>query len=187
MKIQDRYSTAVHSSSLKSRADTSMSDTDVLGAMGIADRDLERGFTSDGTAVRPAPLAVSLERLFAGDNTAAHGIVRTLAAMAFDYSYRVKVKLSRVVAHDMACACLAWHRNGTCRPCGGHGLTLIPGSKTHSGHECQACRGTGKVLFDRQFRQEHQIVARWLIAEMERESGRAGPQAMRLLAPTLDL
>lgn len=40
MKIQDRYSSAVHSSNLQSRSETTMSDTDVLGAMGIADRRL---------------------------------------------------------------------------------------------------------------------------------------------------
>ena len=192
-KITDRYATAVHSSNLKvtkeaHKADArSSDDVEILGAMGLADRDLTRGYMTDGTPVKPAPLAVSLERLFVGDNTAAHAIVRTLAQMAFGYSRRIRVKLQRPTAHDMACACLAWHRNGTCRACGGHGQTLIPGSKTHSGHECQVCRGTGKVLFDTQFRHEHRPIARWLVDEMEKEMSRAAPQAMRLLADSMNL
>jgi hypothetical protein len=99
----------------------------------------------------------------------------------------MRIKISRPVAHDMACACLAWHRNGRCTACGGHGLTLIPGTKTHSEHECQPCRGSGKVLFDQQFRQDHQQLARWLVSEMERAAGRAGPIAMRSLADDMEL
>lgn len=193
MNITDRYTTAVHSSNLKVSKEAhkqntqSSDDVEILGAMGLADRDLTRGYMTDGTPVKPAPLAVPLARLFSGDNNAAYDIVRQLADMAFDYSRRIKVKLQRPIAHDMACACLAWHRNGTCRPCGGHGFTLIPGSKTHSGHECQGCRGTGKISFESQFRQEHQPIARWLVTEMERESGRAAPQAIRLLSSSMDL
>ena len=193
MKITDRYATAISSSNLKAskeahKAESHVSDDiEILGAMGLADRDLTRGFMTDGTPVKPAPLAVALERLFAGDNNAAHDIVRKLASMAYAYSRGIRVKLNRPTAHDMACACLAWHRNGRCRPCGGHGLTLIPGSKTHSSHACQECKGTGMVPFDKQFRPEHREIAHWLVMQMQRELGRAGPQAMRLLSNTMDL
>lgn len=186
MAITDRYASAVHSSSLKTKADTVMGDTDVLGAMGIADRVLTTGRDHDRN-VHPAPLAVPLARLFSGDNRAAYEIVRTLAGMAFDQSWVMHIKIGQAQAKDMAKACLAWYRDGVCKPCGGHGETLIPGSKTHSGHNCQACRGTGKIPFESQFRQEHQQLARWLVAEMERECGRAGPIAMAKIAPTLEL
>lgn len=36
MKIQERYSAAINSKSLVSDPDTTWSDTDVLGAMGLA-------------------------------------------------------------------------------------------------------------------------------------------------------
>lgn len=186
MAITDRYNSAVRSSNLKTQPSTT-GDTDVLGAMGLADRDLCRGHDSAGERVHPAPLAVPLQRLFAGDNRVAPEIVQILATMAFEQSWVLHIKIKRTTAEDMARACLAWHRDGVCKPCGGHGETLIPGTKTHSGHACQACRGTGKIPFDSQFRQTHQPLARWLVAEMERASGQAGPRAMRLLADRMDL
>lgn len=195
--IRERYSSAVHSGSLTVDEKTTYSDSDVLGAHGLADKHLTAGFVTTGPdgqgyPVKPAPLAVGLERLFAGDNSATHAIVRALAEMVFEQSWVEKVKLSRVQADDMARACLAWHRGGTCKACGGHGKTLIPGTKTHSDHDCQACydrrlgAATGKIPFERNFRQEWQPLARWLVVEMERESGRAGQAAMRAIAPKLD-
>lgn len=186
-KIQNRYSSAVHSSNLNVDGRTYMSDSDTLGAYGIADRVLTTGQTSDGTPVRPCPLAVPLERLFAGDNRAAHDIVRMLADMAFEHSFSLEVKISKPHAADMARACLAWHRDGACKPCGGHGKSLITGTKTLSERDCPDCRGSGKRMFEREFRPEQRELARWLVAEMTRASGYAGPQAMRALAPQLNL
>jgi len=143
----------------------------MLGAMGLADKALISGRHSDGTPCRPAPLAVALERLFTGDNSAAYAIVHLLADQAL----------------RMAQACLAWHRNGACRPCGRLGQTLIPGTRTLSGHDCQVCRGTGKVLFEKQFHQAHQELARWLLSEMTRDAGRVGPVAMKKLAENFNL
>jgi hypothetical protein len=185
--IDQRYASAVHSKSLSVDEKTTMSDTDVLGAMGLAARVLEDGRTWDGKPVRPAPLAVPLARLFAGDSNAAHEIVRTLATMAFDQSFAYGIKIAKPMCEDMAKSCLAWHRNGICRRCGGHGLSLIPGTKTLSDRACVHCKGSSKVPFERNFRQEWQPLARWLVVEMRRESSRAGPQAMRSLAATLNL
>lgn len=187
MKINDRYASAVHSSNLGVDGKTVMSDSDVLGAMGIAGRVLTVGHTSDGTPVKPVPLAVPLERLFSGDNRAAYEIVRMMGQMAFEHSFAIKVKINRVTATDMAKACLAWHRDGLCKPCGGRGKTLIPGTKTLSERDCPHCRGTGKIPFEQKFRPEHRDLARWLVAEMARAAGHAGPAAMRALAPSLDL
>lgn len=181
MKILDRYSGAVNSSNLAVDAKTTFSDSDVLGAMGIADRRL----TYDER--HPHSLAVKLARLFMGDNKAAREIVAVLAEMAFKKRSAMKVKLKRVQAKDMAKAALAWHRDGTCKPCGGHGKTLIPGTKTLSDHECQPCLGSGKMPFERQFKVEHRELARWLVVEMETEMGVAGPAAMMALAPKLEL
>jgi len=195
-KIQDRYASAVHSSNLVVDGKTYMGDSDVLGAMGIADRVLTQGMTSDGTPVRPSPVAVPLERLFAGDNRAAYEIVRILAEMAHEHSFKLKTKISRVHCADMARACLAWHRDGTCKTCEGRGYALIPGTKTMSERECQECcpshvparwRTPGKMPFEREFRPEWRELARWLVSEMARASGHAGPAAMRALAPQLNL
>jgi len=191
MGISDQYARAVNSKNLKSEERTTQSDADVLGAMGLADRTLSTGWKTtapgEGYPVRPSKLAVPLERLFKGDNGAAHEIVRILSDMVFVKSWDLQVRISRLAAADMACACLAWHRNGTCKPCGGHGLTLIPGVPSLSGHQCPVCRGTGKILLEKQFRPEHHDLVRWLVDEMTREVGRAGNAAMRSLAPTLEM
>ena len=193
MKITDRYASAIHSSRLVTSREndkdgqTTVEDLDAIGAYAWADRDLTRGHDSSGNAVRPAPLAVPLERLFAGDHRAAHEIVGMMSDMVWRRAREVRVKINHLQAHDMACACLAWCRNGTCKSCGGHGKTLIPGSKSFSDHDCQPCVGTGKLVFNSAFRREHRELASWLVAELEREMGRAGPQAMRVLAPKLEL
>jgi DnaJ-class molecular chaperone len=171
-KILDRYASAVHSSNLASKPMTVFSDSDVLGAAGLAGK-------RNG-------LAMALCRLFSGDNTAAHDLVRTMAEMVCGKSRALGVKLKRPQAVDMARAVLAWKRDGVCRPCGGHGFELIPGTKTVGGTSCRHCRGTGKLLFDRQFTLERLSVARWLLAEIEREQGKAGAAAMAKLAPRLD-
>lgn len=194
MSIKTRYAGAVHSSNLKHTSElnrndekTQSSDADVLGAMGIADRALTTGKNSDGTPVRPAPLAVPLERLFAGDNNAIYGIVRELADMAYRKSFELRIKISRPASVDMARACIAWVRDGRCKSCGGHGYDLIPGTPSLSGHQCAACKGTGKVPMTKEFRQLQLPLALWLLDEIARESGRAGPQAMKVLAPSLNI
>lgn len=192
-KITDRYVTAVHSSNLKvsreldKTTETVADDTDALGAYGLADRDLERGHRSDGSPVKPAPLAVPLERLFAGDRNAAYDIVRQLSAMLYDHSFDVRVKISRVQCTDIAKACLAWHRDGVCKACGGHGYSLIPGVPSLSSHTCPTCRGTGKIRLSAVFGVKNLALAQWLIDEMTREAGRAGPEAMKRLSSAMDL
>ena len=79
MGIVDRYAGAVRSSDLKSEERTTHSDSDVLGAMGVADRRL----THDRNPRWQSPLSVPLLRLFMGDNHAASQIVAILADMAW--------------------------------------------------------------------------------------------------------
>ena len=172
-----------------------MSDTDVLAAMAFADRALTTGKrwarTKQGEpprqdAVRPEPLAIPLARLFAGDNQAAHVLTRIMAKEVYDHSFTMRVRITRHAAFDMARACLAWSRDGVCRTCGGHGKTLIPGTKTHSEHDCQSCQGAGRIPLERNFRQEHRDLARWLVAEIERQIARPWAEAARSLARDMD-
>lgn len=173
MRITDRYSTAIHSSNLKSEERTFNSDTDVLAAVAFASR--------------VHPLAAALTRLFAGDNGAAPEIIETLAKMSWKKARTMGVKLAYVQAEDLARACLAWHRDGVCKPCKGHGNLLMPGSTTIGSQECKACRGTGRMPFEKNVAPGLRPMATWLQAEMQREQSRAGPEAMKYLASSLDL
>lgn len=173
MNIRDRYATAVHSSNLKSEAKTFQSDSDVIGAYGLAGK--------------RSPLATALERLFTGDNRASREIVAIMAEMSWGKAKSLKVKQTRVQSEDMARMVLAWHRDGTCKPCGGHGYDIVPGTLTIGNMECKHCRGTRKIPFEKQFKPEHRILARWLLVHIEKEQSVAGPAAMRALAPMLEL
>ena len=186
-----RYSTAVHARSLKPDPRSVGSDLDVLGAYGLADRQLTEGYVRTGEGkgfdIKPVPLAVPLERFFSGDRKAAHSIVEELARMAVEESWRQHVKLGRASAHDMACACLAWHTDGRCRACGGHGYEKIKGTTTLGIHECGTCKGAGKIPFEQEFPGKWVLIARFLVVEMERASGIAGQRAMSALAKRMDL
>ena len=194
MSISSRYHSAVHAKSLrpdshKGDIGTQYTDTDVLAAYGRAAAHLERGRDAKGDRIRPAPLAVPLERLLAGgsSNSTVHEIVAIMSDMVISQSWKMKIKISRPAAHDMACMCLAWYRHGACRQCGGHGFDLQPGTPSLSSHQCKHCKGTGKVLIDLQFKPEIVPLSRWLLTEMERETGRAGEAAMKALASRMDI
>ena len=172
MRFDDRYSSAIHSSNLKSKPDTHSSDSDVLGAAGLAGK--------------RAPLAMALLRLLSGDNHASRDVVDIMAGMLDGKAYRMQVELTRVEAADMARAVLAWVRDGVCTPCGGLGFQRIEGAPSLSEHVCQACRGTGKRPFEREFPMVRVLLAQWMLAEVERELATAGPAAMAALAPRLE-
>lgn len=172
MRFDDRYSTAVRASNLKSDARTTHAPSDVIAAAGMAGK--------------TEALSMALLRLFVGDNRASVEIVAIMSERAWGKAQAIGVKLKRHQAEDMARMVLAWHRDGVCKACHGHGYELIDGAPSLSGQQCKACRGTGKVLFAPQFRRDHVEVAEWLCAEIERESGRAAPLAMRALADQMD-
>lgn len=174
MRFDDRYSTAVRASNLRGEPETHASSTDVLGAAALAGKS--------------SALAMALLRLFVGDNTMAREIVDIMAGMLIGKAWHFDaLVLARVQAEDIARQVLAWHRDGVCRACGGHGFALIPGTKLLGEHACTECRGTGRVPFDAAFTMETLHLARWLLAEVERETAKAGPAAMACLAPRLDL
>ena len=141
---------------------------DVVGAVGLAGK--------------RAPLATALLRLFVGDNRAARDIVHIMASMLVGKAYRLGNEIARVQAEDMARAVLAWHRDGRCKHCDGHGFLKLDGAPGLSDQQCSHCRGTGRVPFDRQFPMERLELARWLAAEVEREQQIAGAAAMRHLS-----
>jgi hypothetical protein len=172
MKIDDRYASAVRSSNLKSKPETTLSDSDVLGAAGLA--------------AQQQPLAIALARLFAGDNKAAREIVALLAEFARGRALRRRLVLKRTESVDVARAVLAWHRDGVCRACGGHGYLIFVGSPHLSSTDCPACKGTGKRLFEKAFIAAQVDIAHEVLQLLERELGRAGPAAMAKLAPRLD-
>jgi len=173
MKITDRYASATRSSCLTVDERTTFSDTDVLGAMGLA--------------AKAFPLAVLLQRLFLGDNGASKLIVGKLELMAWHRARPLRVKLTLQEARGMAQQCLHWHRDSACKACGGHGKLVIEGSTTLGEFTCNVCHGTAKVPFESQFKVEWRELAKWLVGEMEREQSQAGPEAMKRLAPRLSL
>jgi hypothetical protein len=170
MKVLERYAAAVNSDNLAVDARTTWADSDVLGAAGLA--------------ARYEPLGVALVRLFADGKP--EQAVAILTDMAFKRARTVKVKLSQVQAGDLSRAVLGWYRHGTCQPCGGTGFQMIPGTPMQ-GDECPHCKGTGRLLFDRQFPGEALELARWLSGEIDRAQVAAGRAAMAMLAPTLTL
>lgn len=178
MKILDRYASAIRSSSLKHDDRSTHAATDVLGAFGFADKKLSK---------EGLDLAVPLTRLFLGDKAASRDIVRILATMARGKAPALRTDITQGQAEDMARACLSWHRDNACKACGGHGQMVIKGSTTIGGAICKACRGTGQIPFEKLFRHDWRDLARWLVSEMEREQGHAGPAAMKALGASLSL
>ena len=173
MKMIDRYSTAMHAGNLASKPETTWSDTDVLGAMGLA--------------ARHEPLGVAIARMLYGGGQA--DVLAIIAEETFEQSFRMhskrtQYKITRVQAEDIATAVLSWYRHGTCQPCGGTGFARIKDTPS-LGSECKHCAGTRKVLFEKQFRHEWRELARWLHDQINQTQSRAGQVAMQKIAPTL--
>lgn len=169
MKILDRYASAVHAKSLKSDPRTAWSDTDVLGAAGYA--------------AKHQPLGIALARMLSGGGTSS--VIEVMTDHVFERSFKVKCRVTELQARDIATAVLSWYRFGTCQPCGGTGYKLIPGTPS-LGDECPRCRGTGKIDFDAQFRDDWLGLAKWLAGEIEKSQAQAGDAAMRALASSMD-
>jgi hypothetical protein len=194
-QLPERYRSAIHTSDLGSEAKTFRSDSDVVGAYGLADKHLSAGYVTTGPGqgyhIPTSPLSVPLERLFGGDNRASGEIVQILAGMVWKQARRFDCKLDALGALDMAKECLAWHRHGTCKPCGGRAYQLIPGTVSLSSIPCEPCGGTGRIPFEDAIDpskrdQPRRELARWAVSEMERAMGRAGPAAMAAIAARME-
>ena len=169
---RDRYASAVNSSNLSVKAETTYSDTDVLTAMGLA--------------ARHHPLGAALQRLFVDGK--ARECVDLMAKMARDHSFKVKARMSPFQSQRLAQKVLAWYRHGVCEDCGGTGKEIIIEPKPHlSEDDCQSCRGTGRRLFEPNFTAETLVVAIWLKDEVSKHQALAGRAAMIAIGATLDL
>lgn len=177
-QFDERYSAAIRTSSLKSIERTTRSASDLCAAAAFA------SVPNVVTGRRGHPLAMALERLFVGDGRAARSIVAILADSACNKAAELRIKptFSRVRAVDIARAVLAWHRDGRCKACGGHGFVRMANAPSLSDVACGACKGTARIDFDGQFRGEDAIIAHWLLSEVQRELSEAGTRAMACLA-----
>jgi hypothetical protein len=169
MRLLERYSQAVNSDNLSVDARTTWSDTDVLGAAGLAGKH--------------NPLGLALTRLFA-DGRPEYALAH-LTDMAFKRARTLDMRFSRPEAIELAQAVLGWHRFGTCQPCGGTGFMVIKDTPVH-GDECSHCRSTGQIPFDPQFAPAWLDLARWLSDEIGRAQASAGSDAMRALADRME-
>lgn len=158
MGALDRYVSATHSSNLKVEERTTHSDSDMLGAMGLA--------------AKRKPLAAALARLYAGDNHAAAGVITALADQL--ERHPPARDLCRLVKEDIARSVMAWHRDGVCKSCEGHGHLTILGAPVLSGMECKACAGVGRIRFEVNFTERRRPIARWLLNQVEAELAGAG-------------
>lgn len=170
MSILDRYASAVRSSNLRSQPNTTFSDPDVIGAFGFAGKH--------------EPLGVALQRLFTGDNTAAKSVIDVLADKLLG---QFSGKLNAAGSRRVAAAVLEWNRNSVCPVCHGSAYEVVPGTPSLSDKECKACRGTGKKLFQKQFHKSDLTYADWAQVQIEIAQSRAGQEAMKAIAPSLDL
>lgn len=192
----NRYASAIQSANLASDPDTTTSDTDVLGAAGLAGKATRQVQGSDGKihAIKGHPLAMSLLRLLMGDASEAKAIVQLLAPMVCDRAEAsgLKPRMSWVEAEDISRAVLGWCRDSTCKTCHGHGYKVAVGvmgsTRAVIGDSpCEDCGGSGKKPFEPMFPKPRQELALWLRDAVEREVAMAAPAAMQALAPRLDL
>ncbi len=170
MSILDDYASAIRSSNLRSIERTTRSDSDVIGAFGLA--------------AKSEPLGVALQRLFTGDNGAAKAVIDVLADKLLGH---FAGKLNAAGSRRIAAAVLEWNRNSVCPVCHGSAYEVVPGTPSLSDKECKACRGTGKKLFQKQFHKSDLAYADWAQVQIEVAQSRAGQEAMKAIAPSLDL
>lgn len=185
MKFEDRYASAIQASNLKSEEPTLFSGADVIGAAGFASKSRRASETPDARPGQPLPMA--LLRLFTGDNRAADEIIEILTAKVVGKAFRLGHEIGHPAASIIARMSLDWFRDSACKACGGHGYELIKGAPAIGEKACARCGGNKKRPFETMFPADRIDIARWLLADLEREINLAGPAAMAALAPRLDL
>jgi hypothetical protein len=132
MKFRDRYAMAVDDGVPR----------DVIHAAGVV--------------ARRAPLAMALTRFFVGGDQEAKSVSAILRRMAVGKAWRMGDPIGEAAADLIAGMVLQWHRDSSCRLCGGHGYKTMLGElgegRTVIGDSpCPDCKGTGKRSFDRLF------------------------------------
>ena len=169
MSILERYSTAIHASSLKIDPLTTTSNADVIAAAGFA--------------AKHKPLGIALARMLSGGGTG--DVIDQLADMGFRRARTLQIRMNPEQSRLVGISVLSWYRHGTCQPCGGTGYRIIPGTPS-LGDECTHCRGTGRIDFESHFREDWRPLARWLHVQIEKNQRAAGDAVMRAIAPMLD-
>lgn len=168
-KIAERYTSAITSSNLSSDERTTYSDTDVLGAMGLAGR--------------LNPLGTALARLLAGGKSV--GALDALADMAWDRARKDGSGVSREYAMLMAKEVLAWYGHGNCQYCSGRGKRVIADTWV-LGDDCEHCKGTGRIDLLECIPQKRHGLARWLTSQIDISIATVGGEAMRKLVERSD-
>jgi hypothetical protein len=158
-----------------------------LYAIEVADGAIRNAVHAAGIIGQRAPLAAALLRLFVGGDPAAKAVSDIMRRMLVGKAFRMGDPIGEASADLVACMVLQWHRDNTCRTCGGHGFRTVLGElgagRTVIGDTpCPDCCGKGKRNFERLFPRNRVQLALWLRDEVERETAFAGAEAMRVLA-----
>jgi hypothetical protein len=133
MQISQRYASARSATNLASDPRTSMSASDVLGAVGMAGQ------------ANPEAVAL-LNSAFGGKTSAKLAFVELLEHRLQHQMLRERWKGNpRQIAQEA----VAWWLHGTCQPCSGRGYELINGTPS-LGHICKHCNATGRILAPRE-------------------------------------
>jgi len=169
MKFVDRYVAAVRSSNLRSGESHVQSSLDVLGAA--------------GKASKRHPLALAILRVRIDDKHAITQVVDMLTCKAKGKAYRMSTAIDERSASLLALLVLDWYRDQNCRGCSGRRFLETAGTPTLSSRECPKCGGTGKRSFESRIPGGQVELARWLVAELEREEEIAGAAAVKALEP----
>lgn len=189
-KFLDGYSRAVRAKNLRSGGDDSgrVQHSDTLMAAAWAAKPV-RAAEHPTKAREGNPLGVALMRFFIGGDKEGKAVLVLLRKMVKSKCDEWQEPIDWASADLIAALVLDWHRNSTCRECGGHGFQTAVGqlggdSRVVMGDTpCPACHGTAKRPFDPLFPPERLRCALWLRERMEAKQAAAGVEAMRAIAP----
>lgn len=187
--FSERYASAVSGGNMKSEPDTTMSNTDVLGAMGYVGKVWRT--LPNGDKIKGRPLAAALFRVFMAEGDSGRDAIAIMAQMLTGRAPLMGLELNGVVAEAIAENVLDWHRKSVCAVCHGHGYKAIGGefgkARSVIGDEaCGECGGSGKRPFDAVFTDGLLPIAHWLRDRVEAETNGAASAAMAALAPSID-
>lgn len=128
ISVAQRYSTARHTSNLKSELRTKMSASDILGASGMAAQEHEAAMMLWGI-------------VYGGKTSQKLALVDGLEKKLTIYMFKQQLDGNpRTIAMEV----LAYYLHATCPACGGEGHQVVQGTITRSDDLCPVCDGLGK-------------------------------------------
>lgn len=165
MLIAERYSTARHTSNLKSIYRTTHAPSDIIGAAGMAAQDNQAALTLwDVTFKGKTGAKLALVELLSNN----------LAGQMCRQNWRGDPK--RITQEVVA-----WHLHGTCQPCGGRGHAKIINTPGQEDEPCHHCNGVGKMPLPKT------DAHTWLADRMGKLQAIAAGKIMQKLATDMDL